>query len=154
MQCDMCGKNSELKKVKIEETILDVCNSCARFGEIQKATRKVYINKKPSIRKTEKETSIPIIVNDYYEIIKKAREKKELTQAEVAQQIAEKESLYHQIERGHKRPSIATAKKLEKFFQIKLVDQYTDKMQAEIAKAPEGKKEFTIGDMIKIKMKK
>jgi len=32
--CEMCGKDSSLVKARIEGAELEVCNDCARYGQI------------------------------------------------------------------------------------------------------------------------
>ncbi|MBU0461491.1 MAG: TIGR00270 family protein [Nanoarchaeota archaeon] len=152
MQCDLCGKDRQLLRAKIEGSILDVCPECTRFGEIIKTPRPIFLqqNKKHSIRKAEPE-KIEIIIPNYYVLIKQARERKGLTQEEAAMKIAEKQSLYNSIEKGQIKPSLPLAKKLENFFGIKLTELYDDKMQAAIASAPIRKDTLTIGDIIRTK---
>ena len=150
----MCGRNEPLVKIETEGTTLDVCKACSRFGKIVRAPKKVYSNKPRTFSKSAVPQTEQIIVADYYVRIKNARESKGLKQNEVAEQLGEKESLYNQLERGHKRPSIPTAKKLEKFFKITLIEEFTNKIDATIAKAPMGKQGLTIGDMIRMKLKK
>jgi len=151
MQCDMCGAGRELVKAKIEGSVLDVCKHCARFGEIVRVPRSVSLHKKRPILKKKEDEKIAIIVPNYYTLIKNAREKMGLKQEDAAQKLAERESLYHKIETGRLKPSLGLAKKLERFFRIRLVEQYDDNMKAVIASAPVRKDAFTIGDMIKIK---
>lgn len=151
----MCGKTEQLVKIETEGTTLDVCKACSRFGKIVRAPKKIYSNKPRTFSKNNVLSQTEqIIVADYYVRIKNARESKGLKQNEVATEIGEKESLYNQLERGHKRPSIPTAKKLEKYFKITLIEEFTNKIDATIAKAPMGKQGLTIGDMIRMKLKK
>ena len=148
----MCGSNRKLVRAKIEGTVLDVCQGCARFGEIVKVPRPVTLNphKRHVIHKNLPE-KIEVIVLNYYSLIKSAREKRGLKQEDVARKMSEKESLYHRIESGQVKPSIRMAKKLEEFFKIKLVEEHSDKMQATMASAPINKNAMTIADIIRKK---
>ncbi len=50
MTCDMCGKDVNLFKIKIENAIMNVCDSCSKFGKIfsevvEKKVEKKYFKK-------------------------------------------------------------------------------------------------------------
>jgi len=61
------------------------------------------------------------IVEDYNEIVRKARVSLGLTQEELAKQIGEKATIIKKIESGEFRPSISLARKLEKFLRVMLL---------------------------------
>lgn len=149
MQCDMCGSNQGLVKAKIEGTVMDVCKTCARFGEIVRVPRSIPRSHKSRPIKQSLPQKIEIIVPNYSVLIKQAREKRQMKQEDVAKKLSEKESIYHKIENGSFRPSIKLAKKLEAFFKIKLIEIHEDKMKPAVASAPINKNAMTIGDMIK-----
>ncbi|MFC1753095.1 multiprotein bridging factor aMBF1 [Thermoproteota archaeon] len=151
MQCDMCGRDSRLVKAKIEGTILDVCPKCAEFGEVIKTVRPVFLQKKKPILRKQLKEKVEMVVPNYYSIMKKAREKRGLKQEEVAQKLSERESLYVKIEKGQIKPSLQLAKKLENFFHIKLIEQYEEKMHANVGSGQIKKDGFTIADFIKTK---
>ncbi|MDP7457542.1 MAG: helix-turn-helix domain-containing protein, partial [Candidatus Woesearchaeota archaeon] len=65
-----------------------------------------------------------------------------------AKKINEKVSLIHHIETGKTEPSIALAKKLERFLNISLVKQ-DEQIPVHIEKS--SSEAMTIGDMIKVK---
>jgi putative transcription factor len=145
MQCDMCGRETSLVKAKVEGTILDVCKNCARFGEIVRVQKPIQLKKTP-IRKLQTKERILVVVPDYYKLIKQARSKLGLKQEEVADKISEKHSLYHKIENGQMKPSLSLARKLEKFFSIKLVEEFEDNPKLS-SKSNSGT--LTIGDLIR-----
>ena len=157
MGCDMCGADGQMFKVNIEGTEMVVCSNCSKYGNVKtrvksreelkiddrrkKTREQIRIsNKKPEI--------ISIISSDYAEKVKRARERLKLKQEEVAKKIAEKESLLHNIESGNFEPSMKTAKKLENFFNIKLIERHEEKHE-ERTSTSNGP--MTLGDMIKIK---
>jgi len=142
----MCGKDATLNRYKVEGTIVNLCDACERHGE--------KIEEQPTIQRrnfTKREESeiIQIIRKDWPLIVKNAREKTGMKQKEMAQKIAEKESVIHNIESGHMKPSISLARKLEKFLHINLVESY--KEEGFKAKEHGESAGMTLGDMIKIK---
>ena len=155
MQCDMCGKDDELYKAMIEGVELTVCEKCARFGKIlrkikteQEKPKQKNTTQKLVLVKEEKEM-IETVVEDYADRIKRKREKIGLKQEELAQKISEKESIILKIENGKMVPPIKLARKLEKFLEIKLVEEEEDESNPDVPKGTGG--ELTIGDMIKVK---
>ena len=147
MTCDMCGKDTKLFKVKIENAIMNVCEKCSKFGEI--LSEIVKEEKEPIKKKIEKEI-IEIIKDGYGLMIKKAREKMGLKQEELAKKIKEKTSVIHKLENELIEPNLELAKKLEKFLRIKLIEYYEDK-ESKVESTDSG--EITIGDLLNDKSK-
>ena len=71
-----------------------------------------------------------------------------LKQEELAQKIAEKVSVIHKVESKHLRPSLALAKKLEHFLNIKLIEKYKEEKTKTLDFTDSA---LTIGDLIKFK---
>jgi len=61
------------------------------------------------------------LVDDFGEVVRKARMSLGLTQEELAKQIGEKLTVIKKIEAGEFKPSISLAKKLEKILKIRLL---------------------------------
>ena len=153
INCEMCGKDDVLFKASIEGTMMNVCKNCSRFGKVisqiyqPQPAKKQHQSAKQSIQTSQKER-IQVIVEDFSSRIKNARELRNLTQKDFAKMLNEKESLVHQLETGHHTPNIELARKLEKFLDIKLVEETEEEPLA----AKQGKSEtFTIGDFIKVR---
>ena len=91
---------------------------------------------------------IEVIVEDYAEKIRKAREKLGLKQKDFAKKISERASLVHNFETGKIEPSLKIAQKLEKMLKIKLIEEIEEKPE-KIQKTKS--EEFTVGDFIKVK---
>ena len=145
----MCGKDNAEVRANIEGVTLSVCKNCSRFGKI---LGRIRIEPPKSI-KTIKKQQAPAeeepterIVDEYSTLIKSKREKLNLKQEDLAKNIAEKESLLQKVESGHITPSIALARKLEKFLNIKLVEEYKEEKMTQKKSKSEG---FTLGDFIK-----
>ncbi len=139
-QCELCGKEENLARAKIEGTLLNVCTKCAVFGEL-------ISTPKPIARPvhSERKKDIFIITPDYAPLIRKAREQAGLKQDELASRLHEKASLLQKMEVGDIAPSMALAKKLEDFFRIKLIIPYTEESR-ETKKG--ANTELTIGDIL------
>ncbi|MBW2995254.1 multiprotein bridging factor aMBF1 [Candidatus Woesearchaeota archaeon] len=149
MQCEMCGKDARLFLAIVENVKMKVCSECAKFGKVLKQETEPLPEKKRQkiLKKTRaKEEIVEIIIPDYSKKIRRAREKLGLDQEEFAKRIALKESVIHKIETGHHKPSIETARKLEKVLNIVLVMEYEEEKKEY---KPGETKAFTIGDLIK-----
>lgn len=151
VSCDLCGREAKLIDAIVEGSMLSVCQNCAKFGNVVPITKTIRVEERPVIIKKEPE-EIEIVMEDYAEKIKQARENAQLKQEDLARKINEKESIIHKIESKHIKPSIELARKLEKFFNIKLIEKYEDKTEKRELNLND--KEITIGDLIKIKKKK
>lgn len=150
MQCDMCGSEKNLVDAIVEGVMMKVCDNCAKYGDVVpirggEDTPRMPMVKRPAPVKDEKE--FDYVLEKYAEMVKKAREKKGLKQEEVAKAIAEKESVIHNIESGHLRPSIKLAKKIGAFLGVNLIVKEEKKLdKKDINFKDPG---VTIGDLLK-----
>ena len=156
--CEMCGSTvSRLVSAKIEGTIMKVCPNCARYGsQLEPPSQRVnnFTASRPK-RVFVNPDDNRVIVKNYSSVIKNARESKGLKQEQVAKQLNEKESLIHSIESGHLSPSFKTARKLEKFFGIRLIEDIPSLPdESEDALESQGAEPLTMGDLLKKAMKK
>ncbi|MFP4424270.1 MAG: multiprotein bridging factor aMBF1 [Candidatus Woesearchaeota archaeon] len=144
MQCDLCGKEAPLFPTEIEGTTLNACKECSRHGKVLKQPKKLS---KPV--KKKKEEPEYLIVSDYATRIRNAREKAGLTQEQFGKRINEKVSFIQNLEGNKIKPSISLARKLEKTFSIRLVEEDT----SEKPESPKSRKNdnLTVGDLIKVK---
>lgn len=150
MNCEMCGKETELFTAVIEGTELNVCLNCCEHGKVlQRIKPQIKARTEKKITQKPKEEIIEAIVPDYARKIKTAREKKGLTQKEFAREMQEKESLLQKMETGHFEPPIDIARKLEKKLHITLVEER--KIENALQSAEKKTDKLTIGDMLKIK---
>ncbi len=150
--CDMCGKKTELMfRTLIEGVEISVCEQCSSFGKVLRQVK--LEQQRPAVKKQIAETKqepelIDVIVEDYAELIRKAREKLNLKQEELALKINERESLIQNVERGKIKPSLNLARKFEKFLNIKLIETFEDS-KTDVQKIKG--EAMTVGDLIKIK---
>lgn len=140
----MCGKKvPRTQRVMVDGVILNLCDSCSRFGKpvdvkpetvtvkytapksnIQYIPRKnttVRRNSRPP-RKPKTDLDSVEVSPEYPEIVREAREHHGWTHEELALKLLEKKNLVAKIERGELRPSVKLARKLEKLLDIKLVE--------------------------------
>ena len=139
VQCEMCGtETGSPKTVKIEGAELEVCDDCADFGTEVKTEETASTSTKYSTSSSGSSSSsgsgssgtsaggggggsrrdmfdeMDEVVQDYDERIRTAREAKNLTQEELADQLNEKASLIRKLERGDVLPSDTVQRKLER----------------------------------------
>ena len=146
MECELCGKKADhVKKVKIDGAVMAVCSNGEKFGTpienyrnkpiTRSATpttststpvQPLFIAKPKPTRKFKRETDIDEleIVPDFAALIRESREKTGLTQDEFAAKIKEKRTSIAAIERGSLKPDIKTARKIELFLKIKIVEKF------------------------------
>ncbi len=157
MICELCGKDvPRLHRVIIEGVVLNVCDECAKFGkeikgnEVPKDVKYLppeIIRERIERRRRRRDRTLEeeeILVEDYPERIRDAREKLHLTQEDLAKIILEKKTVISKIERGEMRPDEKLIKKLEKALHIKLKEKVTTVHREEKKKV----RGLTLGDML------
>lgn len=138
-ECVLCGAKAT-RKAKIEGVILNVCDECVKFGQEIPKIEVRQIKAKIAFKEQEE-----VLKPNFYSTIKKEREKRNLTQAQLAKNLNEKASVIKRIEEGWE-PPMALIKKLERFFNIKLLES-----PKEGKTKKEERKKLTIGDIVQIK---
>ncbi|MBI2670955.1 TIGR00270 family protein [Candidatus Woesearchaeota archaeon] len=150
--CEMCGSNKNLTEAIVEGVMLTVCENCARFGKVVEVKIIGESYSKTHVQKNNLRPEVLYdIVNDYSNKIKGARETMGLKQEELALKISERASEIHNLESGKLKPSFQLARKLEKFLNIKLIEQI---VEDKLSKINFKDKNITIGDVIKLKKSK
>lgn len=145
--CEICGEREARFTVIIEGATMNACAICAEGAKI--------IYKKPEkieekgVRVIETGRVEEDIVEGYGESIKKARERLGLSRQELARKISESESYLEHIEKEEMRPTLKTAKKLERALGIKLIEKTTEVIVEKTEKKE--KEELTLGDFVEEK---
>lgn len=118
--CELCGtETSSTTKIKLEGTKLKVCDDCSDMGkEITTSSRKK--KKKSSSSRSRNRNNQKVLDPDFGDILKSAREKKDMTQEELAKKLNEKKSRISKMERSELKPDEKLAKKLEKELAVDL----------------------------------
>ena len=141
--CEMCGKQSQkLTKIRIDSTVLNLCDDCSKFGTPAESIRsrsaerntgphiEVHIPKRniplPPVKHRPRKSSSEDVEKyqidpDYAEIIRSAREKLAITQDELALKLLERKNVIASVERGDLMPEIKVAKKIEKLLGVKIL---------------------------------
>ena len=166
MNCEICGKPIEGRPIrtKIDGSVLEVCKECSKFGRVQKDTplerkfvsrnKKGNPQKRPQARQNvqrRREEPMDELVEDYNQIIRKARESKGWTREELGAKMYEKVSVINRIESGKMEPDIKLAKKFEKTLNITLIEKYDDMDLESFKSSASGPN--TLGSIVKIKRK-
>jgi putative transcription factor len=147
MECQLCGQDfPNLNKAKVEDSIIDVCDKCLKFGTEIVESKPVYKSIGRKIEFKELIDSGLAIADGYGYKIKKAREIKGMTREQFANIMNEKESVIKRIEEEHMEPTEKLAKRIENFLGIGLKEKYEErKMRRE-----EKKSKLTVGDIVKV----
>ncbi len=154
----MCGNREAVFNAEIEGSLLAVCESCSVHGDVKSRIRVVEEKPKKKVVAAQpasiavEEDATEIINKDYASLVKKARESRGLKQGELAKALREKESVIHNVESGRMLPSIPLARKLEKYFKIRLVEEYREKPGAKPVGGGQGS--LTLGDIANVKKRK
>lgn len=140
MICEMCGKDAPFTKyVFIEGSRLNVCPSCAKFGDDHRAKqskgssdfvsnaqiidqRLQKRQQRMRVKDVYSESETIKLVDDYGGVIRKARIAKGIDIEQFAASILEKKGILAKIEANDLIPDDKLVKKLEKVLNIKLTE--------------------------------
>lgn len=117
-ECEICGQKTASVKAEINGVLFSVCKECAALG-------RVVEQPKPITRPVRAEQPQPeeIVIPDFAKVIAQARQEKGLKQDELAKKLNEKLSVIRAVESGRRAPDLNLAKKLERFLNIKLIEE-------------------------------
>ncbi|UTF52943.1 multiprotein bridging factor aMBF1 [Natronosalvus rutilus] len=177
VQCEMCGaETSSPKTIKVEGAKLDVCSNCTDFGTEVKTASSSSTSTKYSTdsgsgsgsgssntsssgsrssgsggsRRRDMFDEMDEIVTDYDDRIRRAREKKDLSQSDLANELNEKASLIRKLERGDTLPSDRVQSKLERFLGISLTGGSGSSEDSDW-EGGSSSGSYTLGDVVKRK---
>jgi len=143
--CELCGKEGNLKKVSIEGVDMEACMGCAKFGKPIAPPKQFMPRERPRHFKRPQGPEYRI-VDDFSKLLRTKREKMGLTQEQIARMVAERESIIQKMESGNFKPSITMARKLGKILNITFVEERKEDEKIELKQTAGG---VTIGDLIK-----
>ncbi|WP_455364984.1 multiprotein bridging factor aMBF1 [[Eubacterium] cellulosolvens] len=160
MNCEICGIEIyyQPKRIVVDGVKLLACFNCASMGEsywkpVTASAPKAVSSKLNIIKKQRSANRVSELQNveltdQWWEKIKKARLKRDLTQEELAKLAKEKLSIIQKIETGKMVPNTQLARILEHLLKIKLLVKHEDK-EIELKTSSLG--ELTLGDIIHFK---
>lgn len=141
--CEICGKEAVLCNAVIEGVRMSVCEKCSLLGRKLVPVRPIIKMRK--VQNSNEKVS-EAVVDNYAELVRKAREKLNLKQEELAKKLNEKESIIHKLETSQFKPGFELARKLEKFLGIILIKQAVEEY-FDSKKINAGT--MTLGDLVK-----
>jgi len=151
--CEMCGRESQLVLAEVEGGELNVCSGCLKYGTRKKNVNSGMNHSVPGKKFAKIERIEFKVVNNYSNLIRSARESKNLKQEDFAKFLNEKESILTKWESGNLKPRLDVARRLERVLGIRLVERdvigKVEKQEKQKAAA-----EFTLGDFIKTRKRK
>lgn len=141
---------------------MSLCPSCMKFGvevaghsqEVTGRSRVLEGIEARAARAKPKDIFARMdteLVEDFGKRIREARQRKGLTQEELARKLNERQSVLSKVEAGTQRPNDDLARKLERELGIALFEEVAP-VEPETRTAPQGA--FTLGDLIKRKAEK
>jgi len=160
MMCELCGAEvPRTKMVTIDGTTLSVCQNCVKFGDqkgvpLKKKTgvppdilRRLEARKRRmTVRDVYSTAGEEVLVDDFSERIRVAREKKGWKQVELGTKINERVTIIAKLESGEMIPPDTLIKRLERALEIKLME----KVELSVAKKPAAaSRPLTLGDLMK-----
>lgn len=142
--CEICGEREARFAVMIEGAVMNACAVCAKGAKI--LSRKPKEKAEGGVRIVETGMVEEDIVDGYGQLIKKAREDKGMSRPELAKRLNEMESYLEHIEKEKMRPTLKTARKIEKALGIKLIEKTTEVIVEKTEKKK--KEELTLQDFV------
>ncbi len=179
VQCEMCGtETANPSRIKIEGAELDVCDECTEFGtELQTGSEESSTSTKYSTsssssggssststtssssssssstggggRRSDIYEDVDELAQDFDQQIRRARERANQSQDELARELNEKASLIRKLERGDTLPTDDLQRKLERHFDIDLTAGGSVDESEWDSDGSTG--EYTLGDMVERK---
>ena len=144
-QCEMCGTEEDhLTLAIIEGVELKVCKSCLKLGKKKPSIPKRF-GHKTRIQKPNFEERV---ISNAGNLIKSAREKRNMRQIDLAKMLQIKDSQLHHIEIGDMPLNLKLAKEIEHTLEITLVKKFK---HIEVEETKHETTGLTLGDLIKSK---
>jgi len=157
LYCDICGAPIEGQPyiVKLDNAVLHVCRRCAAaasYGAVSAAEPQTQRRAAPPPpRRTSaarRSADRYEVVEEYAEVIRRARESMGLSREALASYMGVKESVLRRVESGQLVPDVQLARKLEKALGVKLL---VPAQQGEADAGAPARRELTLGDVAEVR---
>ncbi len=172
-ECDICGRETEVNKYRIEGAEVVACASCGKHGTLieDKGPRNKTSSFKPSYGspgpskgfvpkpkdnfkpKFSDKRAEKVLIENYGRVITSARDKMGITRQELAKSLFIRETLLTKIEAENIRPSDDVIKKIEKALNIVLFEESSEAVTQFSNQQPTARS-MTLGDFATIRKKK
>lgn len=148
--CELCGKDADsLTKVKIEGAKLKACDTCKDMGEeVDTGSKQERKKKTKKKSRNSNRGNDKVLVDNYGEIVKEAREDETLSINELADEMNIKSSVLKKIEREEFKPDKTLAQTLSNRLGVEL---YTNPEAYEVESSSGDDRDATLGDVANIK---
>lgn len=151
--CEMCGDAGDLQKTKVENTVLKLCESCREVGEpVETTTTKAASTSSGPSRSRSRRSGggDDDLAPDYGDRVKQAREAKEMSMQDLADELKEKTSVIKRVENERLSPDRDLARKFERALDIDLYESVSD-VTVETDQSTDDQP--TIGDVAEVREK-
>lgn len=144
--CELCGRKTDAASVvQVEGVEFRVCEKCVVGKKV------VYRHQIHDNARSRKPQQLPkeeqfLLVENYGEVIRKARERMDLPLKVVAEMLNEKHSLLLRIEEQRAKPTQDLVVKLQKFLEVNLMEKQEPQAEGRYASSAKG---ATLGEFIK-----
>ncbi|MDY6761679.1 MAG: multiprotein-bridging factor 1 family protein [Candidatus Nanohaloarchaea archaeon] len=143
--CEMCGEAADLKRTRVEDATLDLCEDCREVGEVvdtpSSGSATASTSSRPS---TPDEDVLP----GYGNRVKQAREARDLSVQALAEELKEKTSVVRRVESEKLTPDRGLAGKFERALDIEI---YGTPPQGNDASSSTDSGGQTIGDVADVR---
>lgn len=153
--CDICGAPIEGQPyvIKLDNAVLHVCKRCATsYGAApasQQPQRRAEPPRRPVAQRPQRTQADRYeVIEEYAEVIRRARESLGISREALASYIGVKESVLRRVESGQLVPDVQLARKLERALGVKLL---VPAQQGEAAGSAPPRKELTLGDVAEVR---
>jgi len=172
LQCEVCGKEiiGKPRKVIIEGARMIVCSRCASLGSpyfedetpklspFRKSITSTKVFKGSPASRRVVASKVPFddfeVVEGFGSIVKRAREKLNLTPEDLGKIISEKASVVKKVESEKITPDVRLARKLEHALKVKLLVKPLSN-EAALSKSDfHPPPQPTLGDIVQIKVRR
>ena len=163
MNCEICGSKiyGPSKRIILEGSKLLVCIKCSNHGEpdinterhplpTKRRTLGTPAKKRTGESRLPREVEEMEVAEDFPKMIKEAREKKKMSQQDLARTVKERLSIIQKIELGKMTPDLRISRALEHTLRIKLLLPRSETL-VETSKPDQAG--LTLGDVIQYKKK-